>query len=39
MARTILRDDQWNRIETLPDGQISDPGRTGADNRRFVEAG
>lgn len=38
MPRTILRDDQWNRIESLLPGKAGDPGRTGADNRRFVEA-
>jgi transposase len=38
MPRKILRDEQWNRIEALLPGKVSDPGRTGADNRRFVEA-
>ena len=38
MPRKLLRDDQWNRIEALLPGKASDPGRTGADNRGFVEA-
>lgn len=35
---TMLRDDQWARIEQLLPGKKSDPGRTAKDNRRFVEA-
>lgn len=35
---TALRDDQWNRIKEALPGKESDPGRTGSDNRRFVEA-
>jgi transposase len=32
-----LREDQWAKIaEALP-GKLSNPGRTGDDNRRFVE--
>ena len=38
MTRKLLRDDQWRRIEQLLPGKRSDPGRTAADNRRFVEA-
>ena len=38
MTRRILRDDQWKRIEQMLPGKSSDPGRTGADNRLFVEA-
>jgi len=38
MPRKILRDDQWKRIEAMLPGKESDPGRTGADNRQFVEA-
>ena len=38
MVRLNLRDDQWERIEHLLPGKASDPGRSGADNRRFVEA-
>ena len=39
MLRTILRDDQWDRIAGLLPGQAMHPGRTAADNRVFVEAG
>jgi transposase len=38
MDRTMLRDDQWARIEQLLPGKKGDPGRTAKDNRRFVEA-
>ena len=38
MDRTMLRDDQWARIEQLLPGKKSDPGCTAKDNRRFVEA-
>jgi transposase len=34
----ILRDDQWERIESLLPGKPTDPGRTGTDNRLFIEA-
>jgi transposase len=34
----LLRDDQFERIEALLPGKISDPGKTAADNRNFVEA-
>ena len=30
MPPKILRDDQWNRIELLLPGKVSDPGRMGA---------
>jgi putative transposase len=33
-----LRDDQWARIESALPGKKNDPGRTGSDNRRFIEA-
>lgn len=33
-----LRDDQFERIAALLPGKASDPGRTTADNRMFVEA-
>ena len=36
--RKILRNEQWRRIEALLPGKVSDPGRTAADNRLFVEA-
>lgn len=38
MARMWLRDDQFERIEALLPGKASDPGRTAANNRLFVEA-
>jgi len=38
MTRFWLRDDQFERIEALPPGKCSDPGRTAANNRLFVEA-
>lgn len=38
MARTKLTDGQWQRIEHLIAGKASDPGRTGKNNRQFVEA-
>ena len=38
MARRNLREDQWDRIEHMLPGKASDPGRSGTDNRQFVEA-
>jgi len=38
MARRILRNDQWDRIEQMLPGKAADPGRTGDDNRLFLEA-
>ena len=38
MYRDMLRDDQWNRIACMLPGKSTDPGRTAADNRLFVEA-
>ena len=38
MPRTILRDDQWERIAFLLHGKPGDSGRSGNDNRLFVEA-
>jgi transposase len=38
MLRLLLRDDQWERIESLLQGKAGDRGRTGTDNRLFVEA-
>ena len=34
----LLRDDQWKRIEKLMQGKAGDRGRSGANNRLFVEA-
>jgi putative transposase len=36
--RHELSDDQWSRIEPLLPGRKGDPGRSGEDNRRFVDA-
>lgn len=38
MPRTILRDDQWGRIEHLLPGKATDCGVTAKDNRLFVES-
>jgi len=38
LTRTVLRDDQWVRIEPLISGKVSDCGVTGKNNRQFVEA-
>ena len=38
MDRRVLRDDQWKRIAPLLPGKVGDAGRSGADNRLFVNA-
>jgi len=38
MVREWLRDDQFERIAALLPGKVTDPGRTAANNRLFVEA-
>lgn len=38
MRRTVLRDDQWNRIKDFLPGKPTDCGVTAGDNRLFVEA-
>ena len=38
MIRKVLSDAQWNRIAPELSGKKGDPGRTGKDNRLFVEA-
>lgn len=38
MDRHALDDAQWERVAALLPGKAGDPGRTGADNRRFLEA-
>ena len=38
MARRLLSDSQWKRIEPLLCGKASDCGVTAKDNRKFVEA-
>lgn len=36
--RTLVTDELWDRIAPRLPGKTSDPGRTGADNRQFLEA-
>lgn len=36
--RTLLRNEQWQRIKHLLPGKPGDPDRRGEDNRQFVEA-
>ena len=38
MDRFVLTDAQWAKMEPLCLGKPGDPGRSGKDNRRFVEA-
>ena len=38
MARSILRDDPWERIKDLLPGKATDCGVTAKDKRLFVEA-
>lgn len=38
MDRSVLSDEQWQRIAPLLPGKPGDPGRSAADNRRFLEA-
>ena len=38
LRRHELTDDQWGAIEPLLPGRVGDPGRSAADNRRFVNA-
>lgn len=38
MDRRELSDVMWERMEPLLPGKVGDPGRTGRDNRLFVEA-
>ena len=38
MDRDVLSDAQWSRIAMLLPGKPGDPGRSGEDNRLFVEA-
>ncbi len=33
-----LKDEEWSRISEALPGKIGDPGRSSADNRKFVEA-
>lgn len=34
----VLTDEQWRKMEPFCIGRTDDPGRTGVDNRKFVEA-
>ncbi|MGH6678471.1 MAG: IS5/IS1182 family transposase, partial [Bradyrhizobium sp.] len=38
MDRSVLSDEQWQRVAPLLPGKVGDPGRSGGDNRGFLEA-
>ena len=38
MNRRVLKDEQWERVAPLLPGKAGDPGRSGTDNRLFLEA-
>jgi transposase len=38
LIRLVLKDEQWKRIAPLVPGKEGDPGRSGEDNRLFLEA-
>ena len=38
MVRRWLREDQWQRLEPMLPGKVGDPGRSGENNRLFIEA-
>ena len=38
MLRRMLNDDQWERIAPLLRGKVGDRGRSGNDNRAFIDA-
>ena len=38
MVRRWLRNDQWQRLEPMLPGKAADPGRSGENNRLFIEA-
>jgi transposase len=38
LNRCVLKDEQWERIAPLLPGKAGDPGRSGTDNRLFLEA-
>jgi len=38
LDRSVLSDEQWARVAPLLPGKVGDPGRSGEDNRRFLEA-
>jgi putative transposase len=37
-VRLVLQDHQWERMAPHLPGKVGDPGRSGADNRMFLEA-
>jgi transposase len=38
MDRRVLSDERWARVAPLLPGKLGDPGRSGTDNRLFLEA-
>jgi transposase len=38
LDRCVLSDDQWERVAPLLPGKVGDPGRSGDNNRLFLEA-
>jgi transposase len=38
LIRLVLKDEQWKRIAPIIPGKKGDPGRSGEDNRLFLEA-
>lgn len=38
LSRRTLTDEQWRRIEGLLPGRVGTPGRSGVDNRLFIDA-
>lgn len=38
MIRLVLKDEQWKQIAPIIPGKEGDPGRSGEDNRLFLEA-
>lgn len=38
LDRLVLSDAQWERVAPVLSGKVGDPGRSGADNRLFLEA-
>lgn len=37
VTRYMLNDDQWNKIKDSFPGKQGDPGRSGIDNRKFID--
>jgi transposase len=38
LERRVLSDEKWERVAPLCAGKVGDPGRSGEDNRLFLEA-